>query len=208
MVRTKVMIGAAIAALGLVAISANAANSAGHAAPGSAVSLIAGTATLQKARDSDDAAIAVRRTSTAPSQEASEHPNAPEPAKALAKRSPACQQAIEALKTLHRADVAEDKAERASHQPPTLNSRQADRAEDLAEAQKWHDALVAARNACRPQRSAACQTAITNLTSLIEANRLQLLRDFENGLIPQGLKTLSDLRAAFRAAAMTCGFRE
>src|SRR5205823_12634342 len=89
--------------------------------------------------------------------------------------SAACQQAINALKALHQAEVAEDAADLASRQPLSLTALQAARAEDLAEAQQWRNALTAARTACLPAPSAACQAAITNLQTLLQTTRIREL---------------------------------
>ena len=60
--------------------------------------------------------------------------------------SAACQQAIDALKAMRQADAAEDAAEKA--QAPSAAATDADRAEDLADAQQWKQALTAVRTAC------------------------------------------------------------
>ena len=81
--------------------------------------------------------------------------------------------------------------ELASRQPLSLTALQAARAEDLAEAQQWRNALTAARTACLPAPSAACQAAITNLQTLLQATR-----------------ELAGLKAAFAAVATACGHRD
>jgi hypothetical protein len=172
-VRTKTIILGAIAALGLATLSVNAANAPHRSAPGSAMSLVAGTSAIAKA-DRDEVSAAVRTTSTVKTRatsattEAAEKPEVEVEDEAEAPKgpvSPACQTAIDNLKALRQADVAEDAAEKA--QPPSAD---ADKAEDMAERQHLRDAVIAMRTACLPQPSAACQAAIANLKALRQAD--------------------------------------
>ena len=188
--RTKAMITGAIAAIGIATLTAN----AGAPRPnslGSVVSLLAGTTTIMKA----DVSVATRGAITAPAiaRPAEKPVVAVKPASARFTLSAACQQAINALKALHQADVAEDAAELASRQPLSLTALQAARAEDLAEAQQWRNALTAARTACLPAPSAACQAAISNLQILLRPSRTT---------------DLAGLKAAFAAVATACGHRD
>src|SRR5947208_9018140 len=186
------MITGPIAAIGIATLTANA-NSAPHPNPlGSVVSLLAGTTTIMKA---NDVSVATRGAITAPAiaRPAEKPLAAVKPAAARFTLSAACQQAINALKALHQAEVAEDAAELASRQPLSLTALQAARAEDLAEAQQWRNALTAARTACLPAPSAACQSAITNLQTLLQAPRTT---------------DLAGLKAAFAAVATACAHRD
>jgi len=193
-VRTKAMITGAIAAIGIATLTANASSAPQPRSLGSVVSLIAGTTTIMKA-DRDEVSVATRSTSAVPAIAGpAEKPLAAvKPASARFTLSAACQQAINALKALHQADVAEDAAELASRQPLSLTALQAARAEDLAEAQQWRNALTAARTACLPAPSAACQSAITNLQTLLQATRTT---------------DLAGLKAAFAAVATACAHRD
>jgi len=144
-VRTKVMISGAIAAIGLATLTANAGNNTHTGSQGSVVSLVAGTRTIVKA-DRDEVALATRIVPGSPVS-AVKPAAAVKPAVPRVTLSAGCQAAINALKALHQADVAEDAAERASQQPVTAATLAADRTEDLAEAQQWRTALTAARTA-------------------------------------------------------------
>ena len=104
----------------------------------------------------------------------------------------ACQQAIDKLKAMRRADVAEDATERAAQQPISAATIAAERAEDLAEIQPWSQALMAARTACMPQPTAACQAALTSLQALKLPNQIDQ----------------AELRAAFTAVATACAHRD
>ena len=192
--RTKAMITGAIAAIGIATLTANASSNSHQGSPGSVVSLVAGTTTIMKA-DRDEVSVATRSAITAPAiARPAEKPVAVvKPASARFTLSAGCQQAINALKALHQADVAEDAAELASRQPLSLTALQAARAEDLAEAQQWRNALTVARTACLPGPSAACQTAITNLQTLLQTTRI---------------RELAGLKAAFAAVATACGHRD
>src|SRR5947209_5631347 len=161
------MISAAIAAIGLATLTANAGSNTHTGSQGSVVSLVAGTRAIVKA-DRDEVALGTRSVpaSTRPAARAVAAGRPAAPGFAL---SAGCQAAINTLKALH----------------------QADGAEDLAEAQKWRNALTAARTACLPAPSAACQAAITNLQTLLQATR-----------------ELAGLKAAFAAVATACGHRD
>jgi len=171
-VRTKTIILGAIAALGLATLSVNAGNAPHRSAPGSAMSLVAGTSAIAKA-DRDEVSAArttstVKTTASSATTEAAEKPEVEVEDEAEAPKgpvSPACQTAIDNLKALRQADVAEDAAEKA--QPPSAD---ADKAEDMAERQHLRDAVIAMRTACLPQPSAACQAAIANLKALRQAD--------------------------------------
>src|SRR3989454_3234212 len=163
------MISGAIAAIGLATLTANAGNNTPPGSQGSVVSLVAGTRTIVKA-DRDEVGLATRIVPGSPVS-AVKPAAAVKPAVPRVTLSAGCQAAINALKALHQADVAEDAAERASQQPVTAAILAADRTEDLAEAQQWRTALTAARTACLPAPSAACQAAIANLQTLLQASR-------------------------------------
>ena len=192
--RIKAMITGAIAAIGIATLTANASSAPQPRSLGSVVSLVAGTTTIMKA-DRDEVSVATRSTSAVPAiaRPAEKPVAAVKPASARFTLSAGCQQAINALKALHQADVAEDAAELASRQPLSLTALQAARAEDLAEAQQWRNALTAARTACLPAPSAACQSAITNLQTLLQATRTT---------------DLAGLKAAFAAVATACAHRD
>ena len=200
--RTKVMISGAIAAIGLATLTANAGNNTHPGSQGSVVSLVAGTRTIVKA-DRDEVALATRIVSGSPV-------SAVKPAVPRVTLSAGCQAAINALKALHQADVAEDAAERASQQPVTAATLAADRTEDLAEAQQWRTALTAARTACLPAPSAACQAAIANLQTLLQATRSRELSGLSiASRTPADWMTgLAGLKAAFSAVATACGHRD
>jgi hypothetical protein len=117
----------------------------------------------------------------------------------------ACQQAIDTLKAMHQADVAEDAAERAAQQPISAAAIAADRAEDLAEAQRWQPALLAARTACMPQPTTACQAALTGLKALVPANRPESWSELVK--LPNQIDQ-AGLRAAFAAVATACAHRD
>jgi len=165
-VRTKTIILGAIAALAFATLTANAGNRATTPAQGSLVSLVAATTTVAKA--DRDAATAARPAAT--HEEATEAVQKPVVAAKPAPKitvSAACQDAINNLKALRQADAAEDATERAAvSKPPTASQIEADKAEDTAEKQQWKTALLAARTACLPQPSAACQAAIAALQAL------------------------------------------
>jgi hypothetical protein len=212
-VRTKTIILGAIAALALATLTANAGNRATHPLQGSIVSLVAATTTVAKA-DRDAASTA----STSTREESTEAVQ--KPVAVAAKPAPkitvstACQDAINNLKALHQADAAEDATERAAaQQPPSASAIDADKTEDATEKQQWRTALLAARTACLPQPSAACQAAIAALQALktnsIEDWRqwgdLHQASDLRNVNWPAGL---ANLRAAVGAVATACGGRD
>lgn len=205
--RRTVIISGAIAAVALVTLTANAGNGATHRVQGSLVSLVAATTAVSKA-DREAITVGARSTTQEQSPEPAEKPVvAVKPAAPrVFQKTAACQQAINALKALHEADVTEDAAERARQQPVSASALAADRAEDAAEALQWTNALTAARNACLPQRSAACRAAIDSLQALVQANRLrewsQLAATFRDRSAWQ--TQLASLKAAFAAVASSC----
>src|SRR2546422_5446258 len=163
------MISGAIAAIGLATLTANAGNNTHTGSQGSVVSLVAGTRTIGKA-DRDEVAFATRIVMGSPVS-AVKRAAAVKPAVPRVTLSAGCQAAINALKALHQADVAEDAAERASQQPVTAATLAADRAEDLAEAQQWRTALTAARPARPPAPRAARPAASANPPTLVQGKR-------------------------------------
>jgi len=207
-VRTKTIILGAIAALALATLSANAGNRATHHAQGSLLSLVAATTSLARA-DREAEATAAAATHV----EATEAVSKPA-ARPVSKIpvSGACQDAIKNLKALHQADVAEDTAERAAAgQPPSASAIDADKAEDAAEKLKWQTALVAARAACLPQPSAACQAAIAALQAL-KANGAddwrQWIEQWHDLRSINWTTQLASLRTAVSAVATACGERD
>src|SRR5207248_2926209 len=126
----------------------------------------------------------------------------------------ACQAAINNLKALHQADVAEDTAERAAAgQPPSASAIAADKAEDAAEAPQWRTALLAARTACLPQPSAACQAAIAALQALKtngaeDWRQLIAEHQWTNLSSVNWTAQLASLRSAVSAVAAACGERD
>ncbi|TME50422.1 MAG: hypothetical protein E6I60_11960 [Chloroflexi bacterium] len=166
--RIRVIVLGALGALALATLSANAGNQATPRVQGSVVSLVAATTTVVKA-DRDAASAATHEETT---QSVSKPVVALKPAAPKITVSAACQQAINNLRALHQADLAKDAAERAAAQQPLLASAlRAALAEDLAEAQQWRNALTAARTACVPQPSAACQAAIAALQAKLVSLR-------------------------------------
>jgi hypothetical protein len=176
-VRTKTIILGALAALALATVSVNAGNAPHRSLPGSAMSLVAGTAAIAKAeRDEANAAVrttsAVKKTSTtttpSTSTAAAQKSEVENEAGDDAPKGPvsqACQTAIDNLKALRQADTAEDTAEKA-----TPGTADADKAEDMTEADNLKAARLAVRTACLPQPSAACKTALDNLKALRQAD--------------------------------------
>ena len=207
--RTKTIILGAIAALALVTLSANAGNRATPQGKGSLVSLVAATTTVARAdRDATAAATAIHaeavEAATKPVVAARPVPKVTVPA--------ACQDAINTLKALHQADVAEDTAERAAAgQPPSASVIAADKTEDAAELQKWQTALLAARAACLPQPNAACQAAIAALQAL-RANGAddwrQWIEQWQDLRTVNWTAQLASLRTAVSAVATACGERD
>jgi hypothetical protein len=204
-VRTKTIIFGAIAALALATLTANAV--ATHQVRGSLVSLVAATTTVAKA--DRDAASAAAPTAT--HEESSETPQKPVVAAKPAPRitvSTACQDAVNNLKAQHQADVTEDAAERAPAQhPPSASALEADRAEDAAERQQWRTALLAARTACLPQPSTACQATIAALQAL-KGSGVEDLREWTDLRNVNWPAQLASLRAAVAAVATACGDRD
>jgi hypothetical protein len=208
-VRIKAIVSGAVAVLAMATLTANAGTTATHHVSGSLVSLVAATTTVTKAADREAVTVATRSTESEKTAEAAEKPVVavkPVAPRAL-QTSAACQQAIATLKAMHAADVAEDAAERtaATQQPISAAALVADRAEDLAEAQKWTQALTVTRTACLPQPSAACQAAIANLQALRPASLPEDWRDMVK--LPNQID-LAALRAAFTAVATACGHRD
>ena len=204
--RKKLIITGAIAALGVATLTANA-QSNGHTTNASLASLIAGR-TFVTPSDRDDVVVAVHATSVAskPLSEAAEKPaETSKPAAARVTISQACQDAINRLKALHQADVAEDTAEPTGDRSAAALA--ADRAEDAAEVQHWLTALQAARSACLPQRTAACQAAISNLQTVIQSWRSEALREIQSRLFTNWTTAFANVRTAFSAVAAACGVR-
>jgi len=210
-VRTKSIILGAIAVLALATLSANAGNRATPQAPGSLVSLLAATTTVAKAdRDAEVAALPAA-THTEATEAVQKPVVAARPAPKVVV-SAACQDAINKLKALHQADVAEDTAERAAAGlPPSASAIAADKAEDAAEAQPWQSALLAAGTACLPQPSAACQAAIAALQAL-KANDAddwrQWIAQWQDLRTVNWTAQLASLRTAVSAVATACGERD
>jgi hypothetical protein len=211
-VRTKTIILGAIAALALATLSANAGNLATHQVHGSLVSLVTATTTVAKADRETESAAAPAATHEEATQAVQKPVVAAKPAPKVTV-SAACQDAINNLKALRQADVDEDTTERAAQQPPSASAIEADKVEDAAEKQKWRTALLAARSACLPQPSAACQAAIAALQALkgvgVEDWRqwgdLHQWSDLRN---INWTAQLASLRAAVSAVARACGDRD
>ena len=207
--RTKTIILGAIAALALVTLSANAGNRATPQGQGSLVSLVAATTTVARAdRDATAAATAIH----AEAVEAVTKPVVAARPVPKVTVSAACQDAINSLKALHQADVAEDTAERAAAgQPPSASAIAADKTEDAAELQKWQTALLAARAACLPQPNAACQAAIAALQAL-RANGAddwrQWIEQWQDFRTVNWTAQFASLRTAVSAVATACGERD
>ncbi len=209
--RTKTIILGAIAALALVTLSANAGNRATPQGQGSLVSQVAATTTVARA-DRDATTTAAATAIHAEAVEAVTKPVIAARPVPKVTVSAACQDAINTLKALHQADVAEDTAERAAAgQPPSASAIAADKTEDAAELQKWQTALLAARAACLPQPNAACQAAIAALQAL----RANGADDWRQWIVQwQDFRTvnwtaqLASLRTAVSAVATACGERD
>src|SRR5256885_1739787 len=137
-VRTKSIILGAIAVLAVATLSANAGNRATPRAQGSLVSLVAASTTVAKADREVEATAAAAATHAT---EAVVKPVVATRPLSKVVVSTACQDAINHLKALHQADVAEDTAERAAAgQPLSASAIAADKPEDAAEAQPWQSA--------------------------------------------------------------------
>ncbi|HVS05145.1 MAG TPA: hypothetical protein VHK65_03150 [Candidatus Dormibacteraeota bacterium] len=203
--RTKTIILGAIAALALATLTANAGNRATHQVQGSLVSLVAAATTVTKT-DRDLASAAEKTATPEGSTEAVQKSVvAAKPAPKITV-STDCQNAINNLKALRQADAAEDKAERAAAQQPA-SAVEADKAEDAADKWQWRAALLAARTACVPQPSAACQAAIAALQAL-KGNGIEdvgELSDLRNVNWPA---QLAGLRTAIGTVATACGERD
>jgi hypothetical protein len=205
-VRIKAIIVGAIAALALVTLTANADTAANSRASGSLVTLVAATTTISKTADRAVVTVATRSADTEKTAEPAAKPVVA--VKAVPPRAPqttaACQQAIATLKAMHQADVTEDAAERTATAPQPLSAAAmaADRAEDLADAQHWSQALTATRTACQPQPTAACQAALTSLKVLLPATRPE---EWSTMIKSPNPIDLTALRAAFAAVATACG---
>jgi hypothetical protein len=203
----KAIVLGAVAALAMATLTANAGTTATPRVSGSLVSLVAATTTVAKVADRDEVTVATRSTETEKAAESALKPVVA--VKPLTPRAPqpsaACQQAIDTLKAMHQADVAEDTTERASQQPLSAATIAADRAEDLTEVQPWTKALLAARTACLPQPSAACQAAIAALQALRPTTVPEDWRDLVK--LPNPID-LTALKAAVTAVASACGHRD
>ncbi len=215
--RTKTIILGAIAALALATLSVNAWNAPQRSAQGSAMSLVAASATLAKA-DRGEVSTALQTTSAVKTTtaEPAEKPEVEDEAEApKGPVSAACQTAIDNLKALRQADVAEDASEKAGQQPPSASAIAADKAEDKAEAEHMRAARMAVRAACRPQPTAACQAAIANLKALREADVTEDAAERAGQQPPSASAIAADriedkaeaehLRAALIAVRIACG---
>ena len=204
--RIKAILVGAIAALALATLTASANSAATTRTSGSLMSLVAATTTVATVADRDEATVAATRSAESEKTEpAVELVVAAKPTPRVLQASAACQQAINTLKAMHQADLAEDAAERAAQQPLSAVTIAADRAEDLAEFGRWRQALMAARTACLPQPTAACQAAITSLQALLPADRPEEWSDLVR--LPNQID-LTALRAAFTAVATACADRD
>ena len=203
--RTKTIILGAIAALALATLTANAGNRATRQEPGSLVSLVAAATTLTKT-DRDVATAAAKTAALKGSTEAVRKPVvAAKPAPKITV-STDCQNAINSLKTLRQADAAEDPAERAAA-PQPASGVEADKAADDAENLQWRTALLAARSACLPQPSAACQAAIAAIQAL-KGNGSEDLGERADLRNVNWTADLASLRTAVGVVATACGERD
>src|ERR1700694_4374413 len=210
-VRIKTIILGAIAVLALATLSANAGNRATPHVQGSLVSLVAANTTVARV----DREAATTAAPAAPQVEATEAVVKPvvatKPAPKLAV-SAACQDAINNLKALRQADAVEDAAERAAG-PPSASAIAADKAEDAADKQQWRTPVLAARPACLPQPSAACQAAIAALQAL-KGNGVDDWRNLGEPHQMSDLRNvnwpaqLAGLRSAVASVATACGERD
>jgi len=208
-VRIKAIVLGAVAVLAMVTLTANAGTTATPRISGSLDSLVAATTTVTRTVERDAATVATRSTDSDRTAEPAEKPVVA--VKPAAPRAPqttaACLQAINTLKAMHQADVSEDAAERAAiaQQSWSAAALAADRAEDLAEAQRWTQALTATRTACQPQPTAACQAALTALKALLPVWRPE---EWSVMIKSPNQIDLTALRAAFTAVATACGQRD
>jgi hypothetical protein len=204
-VRTKSIILGAIAALALAMLTVNAGNRATYQVQGSLVSLVSAS-TIVATADREAATTAAPTAATL--TEAVAKPVVVAKPAPKATVSAACQDAITNLKALRQADIAEDAAERAAaQQPPSASALAADKAEDAAEKQQWLTALTAARTACLPQPSAACQAAITALQAL-KGSGFEDLREWTDWRNVNWQAQFASLRTAVAAVATACGDRD
>jgi hypothetical protein len=216
-VRTKAIITGAIAVLAAAGLTANAQTSAQRMTPGTVASQLA-TATLVAATaqvvasDRDDIGVAIRSTTAKPATEANDKPDS-DVKGARPAIGTACQQAINTLKAMHQADVAEDAKERtASRGDDRVLSwtalTAAERAEDAAEAQQWKNALAAARSACVPQPATACKAAVSNLQSVLQTLHATELAELPTRVETDWAADVASVRTAFSAVATACASRE
>jgi len=206
-VRIKPIMVGAIAGLALATLTANAGTTATPRISGSLVTLVAATTTVTKAADREAATGATRSGESEKAAEPAVNPVVavkPVTPRVL-QTTAACQQAIDTLKAMHQADVAEDTTERAAQQPISAAAIAAERTEDLAEIQRWQPALMAARTACLQQPTTACQAALTGLQALVPANRPESWSELVK--LPNQIDQ-AGLRAAFTAVATACARRD
>jgi hypothetical protein len=204
-VRTKTIILGAIAALALATLTANAGTRATHQVQGSLVSLVAAATTVTMT-DRDVASAAAKGAAQEESTEAVEKPVVAAKPAPLITVSTDCQNAINNLKALRQADATEDATERAAG-PPSASARDADKAEDAADRQQWRTALLAARTACVPQPSAACQAAIAAVQAL-KGNGTGDSGDWTDLRTVNWPAELASLRTAIGVVASACGERD
>lgn len=202
-----------IGAMGVVAVAtltANAQNSPSRTTAGSVATLLA--ATTRVAAEREDIAVAARTTtspvavtqSAKPEETTEVETERVEPKVTI---TAACQAAITHLKNLHQADVAEDAQERASAE--TTSAATADQAEDTTEGQQWKTSLLAARTACVPQPTTACQRALSNLQAVLHT--LHPAESGDNDFRTQITSLTADwsaVRTAFSAVQTACPERE
>jgi hypothetical protein len=212
--RTKLIIVGAIGVLAAATLTVNAQTSAHTTASRNITSALAIGARIATDRG-DDIAIGVRAATPAATASAKPvsdeahkpavpaHSNAPKAA-----LSSACQSAIATLKTMHQADLVEDASERSSAISRSATALAAERAEDLAEAQKWVSALQAARTACLPAAVTACRTAISSLQATLQAFRIQELAEPRTTVELDWASDVAGLRTAFATIASACPVRE
>ena len=203
--RTKTIILGAIAALALATLTANAGTRATHQVQGSLLSLVAAATTVTKT-DRDVASAAAKGAAQEESTKAVEKPVvAAKPAPQIT-ISTERQNAINNLKALRQADATEDATERAAG-PPSASAREADKSEDAADRQQWRTALLAARTACVPQPSAACQAAIAAVQAL-KGNGTGDSGDWTDLRTVNWPAELASLRTAIGVVASACGERD
>jgi hypothetical protein len=206
-VRIRAIVLGAIAALAMATLTAtaNAGTSSTHRVSGSLASLVAATTTVTKTADREVEAAAARATARIKATESAQKPIVAikSAAPSALQVSATCQQAIDALKAMRQADAAEDTAEKA--QPQSATATAADRAEDLADAQQWKQALTAVRTACLPQPTAACEAALAALKALVPAN---LPEGWRAAIKSPNQIDLAGARAAFAAVKAACGTRD